>query len=57
MLYSGLDSTNRVLIIGKKLNSETHKVFVQYRGQLTEEYIRALKRINAPCKVILTLET
>ena len=35
----------------------THKLLIQYRGQLTEDYMRALKRINAPCKVILTLET
>ena len=33
----------------------THKMFLQYRGQVTEDYLKALNRIKAPCKVILTL--
>ena len=30
-------------------------LFLQYRGRITEEYVRALKHLNAPCKPILTL--
>ena len=26
----------------------THRLFLQYRGQVTEDYMKALKRINAP---------
>ena len=32
-----------------------HMVFLQYRGKITEEYVRALHKLNAPCKPILTL--
>ena len=31
-----------------------HLLFLQYRGKVTEEYVRALNKLNAPCKVILT---
>ena len=30
-------------------------LFLQYRGKLTEKFEHALKRIEAPCKVIMTL--
>ena len=33
----------------------THKLHLQYRGQVTEEHMKALKRFNTPCSVILTL--
>ena len=29
--------------------------FLQYRGKITEKFEHALKRIEAPCKVIMTL--
>ena len=29
--------------------------FLQYRGKITEEYISTLRRIQAPCKPVLTL--
>ena len=32
-----------------------HLLFLQYRGKVTEEYVQALNKLNAPCKVILTL--
>ena len=32
-----------------------HSLFLQYRGKVTEEYVRALYELNTPCKVILTL--
>ena len=32
-----------------------HLLFLQFRGKVTEEYVRALNKLNAPCKVILTL--
>ena len=32
-----------------------HMVFLQCRGKITEEYSRALHKLNAPCKPILTL--
>ena len=30
-------------------------VFLQYRGKMAEQFEHALKRIAAPCKVIMTL--
>ena len=30
-------------------------LFVQYRGKCTEEYARSLHRINAPCRIVMTL--
>ena len=30
-------------------------IFLQYRGKLTEKFEHALKRLEAPCKVIMTL--
>ena len=32
-----------------------HLVFLQYRGKVTDEYVRALNKLKAPCKPILTL--
>ena len=32
-----------------------HLLFLQYRGKVTEDYVRALDKLNAPCKLILTL--
>ena len=29
--------------------------FIQYRGKCTEEYARALHKVNAPCRIIMTL--
>ena len=34
---------------------EKAMIFLQYRGKLTEKFEHALKRIEAPCKVIMTL--
>ena len=30
-------------------------LFIQYRGKCTEDYARALHKINAPCTIIMTL--
>ena len=30
-------------------------LFVQYRGKCTEEYAQNLHRINAPCRIVMTL--
>ena len=30
-------------------------LFVQYRGKCTEEYAQSLHKINAPCRIIMTL--
>ena len=32
----------------------THKLYLYYQGQGTEDCMKALKRINAPCSVFLT---
>ena len=32
-----------------------HLVFLQYRGKPCEDYVRSLKRLGAPCKIVLTL--
>ena len=34
---------------------EKTMIFSQYRGKLTEKFEHALKRIEAPCKVTMTL--
>ena len=30
-------------------------IFLQYRGKITEQYIRSLHILEAPCKIVLTL--
>ena len=35
--------------------SEKPKLRVQYRGKCTEDYARALHKINAPCVIVMTL--
>ena len=35
---------------------ECKLLFVQYRGKVTEKFESNLKRINAPCKVVMTLK-
>ena len=32
-----------------------HMIFIQYRGKCTEDYARALHKIDAPCVVVMTL--
>ena len=32
-----------------------HMIFVQYRGKCTEEFARALHKLNAPCAVVMTM--
>ena len=39
----------------KKEFIEKRIIFIQYRGKLSEEYERSLKRCHAPCNVIMTL--
>ena len=41
----------------QKATSETvkHMIFIQYRGKCTEDYARALHKMNAPCAVVMTL--
>ena len=38
-------------------NTRSGKValFIQHRGKCTEDYVRALHKINAPCTIIMTL--
>ena len=31
-------------------------IFIQYRGTVTEDYARALHRINAPATIVMTLQ-
>ena len=37
------------------LKSEKAKLRVQYRGKCTEDYARALHKIQAPCVIVMTL--
>ena len=32
-----------------------HLVFLQYRGKPCEDYVKSLRRLGAPCKIVLTL--
>ena len=36
-------------------SSKTHKLLIQYRGKPSEDFARALHKINAPCMVIMSL--
>ena len=35
--------------------SELFKFFVQYRGKNSEHFTRALRKLNAPCTVVMML--
>ena len=37
----------------KEEEPEKKLIFLQYRGKATENFERALRRINAPCKICL----
>ena len=63
-----IDKTLRDIIQGKEVRAEQEQegrteeervkkqlVFVQYRGKCTDDYARALHRINAPCTIVMTL--
>ena len=60
------DTINRILTQQESENSTTegnqeeeapiHLVFLQYRGKPCEDYVQSLRRLGAPCKVILTLQ-
>ena len=44
-------SLEKIIVQPEKPEEEeevTHKLFLQYRGQVTEDYMKALKRINVP---------
>ena len=36
-------------------NKDKFLFFVQYRGKCTEEFARALHKLNAPCRIVMTL--
>lgn len=36
-------------------DTKTKLIFLQYRGKVTENFERMLKRINAPCKIVTTI--
>ena len=35
-------------------DKDKYKFFLQYRGKETDKFVNALKRLNAPCKFVLT---
>ena len=35
-------------------DKDQYKFFLQYRGRETDKFVNALKRLNAPCKFVLT---
>ena len=52
-LHESQDDVNRCLHnIEEK---DKFMLFIQYRGKCTEEYARALHKINAPCRIVMTL--
>ena len=42
---------------GESANAPVSKrlIFIEYRGKITEDYCRSLRKINAPCQPVLTL--
>ena len=38
----------------KKNKDELHKVYVEYRGAVSDKFEKSLKQIKAPCKAIFT---
>jgi hypothetical protein len=47
--------TNQPEIVTSTQKIQKRLLFVQYRGKSTEDYARALHRLNAPCTVVFTL--
>ena len=52
----------KLVVVAEPNNPETdtdedtsHKLFLQYRGKVTDDYIRALRHLKAPCAPVLTL--
>ena len=37
------------------LDKDKFMLFVQYRGKCTEDYAQSLHKINAPCRIVMTL--
>ena len=42
---------SRTALVGSR-----DKVFLQYRGKPSKDYVQSLRRLSAPCKVVLTLQ-
>ena len=36
-------------------DTEKKMIFLQYRGEITENFERTLNRVNAPCKIVTTI--
>ena len=59
--YTLIDQHNANYIANNKFHTQCHflkektRVFLQYRGKLTENFEHSLKRIEAPHTVIMTL--
>ena len=52
----------KLLVVAKPNDPETdqdeekaHMLFLQYRGKVTDDYVRALCHLKAPCAPVLTL--
>ena len=52
----------KLLVVAKPNDPETdqdeekaHMLFLQYRGKVTDDYVRALRHLKAPCAPVLTL--
>ena len=54
-LHSILDPSDKDKEDESEEQPEEKMIFIQYRGKLTEKFTRTLKKMQAPCKVILTL--
>ena len=50
-----LDIVQTKEVDSEKTASKKVMLKIQYRGKSTEDYARALHKINAPCKVVMTL--
>ena len=46
----------RVIIAAINLRSEKFNFFVNYRGKITEQLAKSFRKLNAPCKIIMTLK-
>ena len=50
------ESENSTTKSNEKEEAPSHLVFLQYRGKPCEDYVQSLRRLGAPCKVVLTLQ-
>ena len=50
------ESHNSTMESKEEEEAPSYLVFQQYKGKLSDNYVQSLRRLVAPCKVVLTLQ-